>query len=227
MSSWDTESGGLFDEGEVTITKAKFAYDADYMDGEALVFVLEGTSDDSPQEGGAVRNLYSIGEGWETEDAKGKVVVGNDKFHESSNYALFFKAALGTDAADIIKERGYPDDASIWDGLVFYMKRQEITRKFRDRDEEVVSRVVLPTKFIGEAKTSKKKGGGKKKAASSSNGKAEKALTAKLKNLARKHDDHDDFLVAALEKFEDELEEFSDLMSSVMDEDGLWADVQG
>lgn len=225
MSSWDTDTGGFFEEGEVLITKARFGYDADYQDGELLVFVLEGDSDEAEE--GTVRSLYSIGNGWETEDASGKTVVGNEKFRDSTNYALFFKAALKTDAADIIKERGYPDDATIWEGLRFHMKRQVVTRKIGE--DEVESRVVLPTKFLGEGEAdsgSKKKSPRKKASGGSTNNKAEKVLTAKLKALAKKHDDHDDFLVAALEQYEDELGEFGDLMESVMDEAGIWADAQ-
>jgi len=225
MSSWDTESGGLFDEGEVTLDKARFGFDADYQDGDVLCFILE-FEDESGED---VRQLYSIGNGWDS-IKKGKGVEGRDAFHESTNYAIFFKAALATDALAVIQERGYPDDATIWEGLRFAMKRSDIVRNIGDK--EVISKVVLPVKFIGVAgeddeETPKAKKDSKKKDGKKSSGSA--ALKAKVRKIAKANDDHDDFLIAVLDAHP-EVEDADNkaLYDDVLDEDesGLWAKAQ-
>lgn len=216
MSSWDTASGGgLFDEGTLTITKARFGYDAGYDDGDSLVLILEGTSPDFDDE---VRQLYSIGNGWDAED-KGKKVVGLEEFNESTNYAVFFTTAISkkVGGGELLSKRGYPDDATIWEDTIWEMKRQDVERDWGGDDGKRISKVVLPTKYIGLV-------GDKKKAGESGNsggGKKAKSLKSKLKKLARKFDDHDEFLVKALDKYP-ELEEDEALMESVMSEKGLW-----
>ncbi len=218
MSTWETDAGGFFDEGEVTLTKARFGFDSDYMDGDVLVFILEGEDD----EGAEFRSLYAIGNGWESED-RGKKVVGLEKFRDNCNYAFFFNAALKTDAKEILVERGYPDNATIWEGLVFEMANQKVTHKIGEK--EVESNVVLPTKFVGEAGGSKKKSASKAKKTSNSGSKASKALVAKVRKLAKQHDDHDDFLAAVVEEVPD-IEEYDDLWESVLDESGIWAEAR-
>lgn len=221
-NKWETTEGGALpgSDGpvEVAITDQSFNYDASYGDGEVLVFILEGECDHEHWQGSI---LYSIGKGWETDD--NIIVEGRDQFNGNTNYARFFRAVLETDAADIVMERAKesgegPADASIYRDLIFEFERKPY--KGFDGDEKFL---LLPTKFVGEAGKKKKskgkgsKGKGKGKASKVS----EKELRKSLVKLAGKHDDHDEFVEAALDKFP-EVEDFSDLYDEVLDEDGIF-----
>lgn len=192
--------------------------DAAYNNGETLVFILEG---DCEHEYWQDTVLYSIGNGWHTDD--NVVVTGRDNFNGSTNYARFFQAVLGTKAKDIVEERAEasgegPADASIYDGLIFEFERKQYKVNFGG--EESVRYILLPTKFVGEAGSKKKKKKGGK-------GKAEKVSTKdlrkKLVKLAGKYDDHDDFVEAALDKYP-EVEDMEDLYDEVLDEDEIFDD---
>lgn len=215
MSGWETTEGGGLPGAdgpvEVAITSGSFNYDAAYNNGESLVFILEGDCDHPVWQETV---LYSIGAGWETDD--NVTVTGRDAFNGNSNYARFFKAALETDAADIIMERGTPDDASIWEGLIFGMERKPY-KGFDGEDKFLL----VPTSFIGEA-GSKKKAKAKAKPKRSNNGEVSRK---DLKKLAKKYDDHDDFVEAVLDKYPS-VEDNEDLYDEVLDEDGIWADAQ-
>jgi len=216
MGSWDgVEGGALLDKAEVTIEKAYFATDALYQGGEVLVFIFEGTSPQSPLDDQAVRQFYSIGNGWDTADGVTVTHPDLDGFRTSTNYYQFFQAALDTDAVTVLKERGFPDNAKIWEGLRFYMERKHI-----DRPGLGSSEVLVPVRYLGlagEADTPAPAAAAPKAAGGN------KVLRAKLKKLAKEHDDHDDFLAAALEEFP-EVEEDEDLYAAVLDEDGLFAE---
>lgn len=199
MSSWDTDSSsGLF-EGTLTIEKAYFGYDAGYLSGEQELFILEGDGEGQDDQ---VRQFYSIGSGWDVENG-GESVSGHDKFRDNSAYGRFIDAALKTDAKAVIQERGYPDQASVWEGLRFKMKRKSF-----DYGEQIGKKEYLvPVKFLGEAKAAKPK----KKTGGSS-----KKLRKELVGLAKNADDFDDFLVEALDL--DGLEDDADLYGQVIDE---------
>lgn len=226
--SWDTSEGGglIGSEGpvEVTIEKSYFGYDAQYQDGETLVWILEGTS---PTQDEPVRQFYSMGDGWDTSD--GTEVFGKDEFGSITNYAFFFGAALETKAADLITSRGFPHEAAIWVGLVFMMERRRFHFKFSGKeDSRLVFAPVDADAFVGEAGESKPKKDKSKSKSKKDKDKGEskggggKALRAKIKNLAKKHEDHDDFVAAVLDKFP-EVEDDDDLYSEVLDEDDIFA----
>ena len=222
---WGTTEGGALPGAdgpvEVTITEGSFNYDASYNNGETLVAIIEGDCDHEHWQGSII---YSIGNGWDTDD--NKIVTGKDQFVGSTNYARFFNAVMETDAADVVIARDKagsgegPADASLWEGLTFLFERKSIKSTFNG--EETERFVLLPVEFVGEAGgKSKAKGKGKAKAKGPS--KAEiKALRAKLVKLVGKVDDHDDFVEAVLEKFP-EVEEIPDLYEEVLDEDGIFA----
>jgi len=213
-NSWETTTGGALPGQDgpirVQIENCEFNYDAQYQNGDVLVFVLEGECDHEYWQGTV---LYSIGNGWDTDD--NEVVTGRDQFNGSTRYARFFNAALATKAGDIIMERAGdvgPADATIFNGLEFDFESKQYTTTFGG--EERINNILLPVKFIGEVGKKKKKKGGKK-------GKADGGLRAKVLKLASKHDDHDEFVEAVLDKFP-EVEDDEDLYDEVLDEDGIF-----
>lgn len=213
--SWDTVEGGglLGSDGpvKVTIDNAYFGYDAGYQSGEQLLFILEGTSPDADD---GITQFYSVGNGWDTKD--GKVVTGRDEFVTSCNYARFFLAAVKADPD--VKDLGDPADATIWKGQSFMMERVAYKITFKDGEREFHV-------FVPVAKAKGKKGG-KGKASSSSAKKGDNSLLAKLEKMARKFDDHDDFLAAVLDKYP-EVEDDDDLYDQVLEEDGIFERVNG
>jgi hypothetical protein len=217
MAGWEGVVGGaLLDKAEVTIEKAYFATDALYQGGEVLVFIFEGTSPQSPLDDQSVRQFYSIGNGWDTDDGKTVTHPDLDGFRTSTNYYAFFRAALDSGAEAALKERGFPDNAGIWEGLRFYMERKHIERPGLGSSE-----VLVPVKFLGTTDDAPAAPAAAAAAPKASAG--NKVLRAKLKKLAKEHDDHDEFLAAALEEFP-EVEEDEDLYAAVLDEDGLFAE---
>jgi hypothetical protein len=227
---WDpVVSTGLLDDFDFTIEKARFGYDDGYQNGEVLLMILEGTSPDSEAEGNFVRQFYSVGSGWDTED-RGKTAVSDDGlsgFRSSTNYMAFIKAALDTEANDVLMERGTPDNAEIWEGLTFHMERVLIERKGLGDFE-----VLLPTSYVeGNGDSKKKKKSPKAEAGRSGSSKG-KGLRSKLVKLANKvseaGDDHDDFVTAVYEKYP-EIEDPSneELHADVLDEDdGIWSEIE-
>lgn len=210
-NKWETTEGGALPGADgpvrVEITNVSFNYDAAYNNGDTLVFILEGDCDHEHWQGSII---YSIGNGWETDD--NETVTGRDAFVQSTNYARFFRAVLATKAEDIVLGRGEPDDASIFADLVFDFEREAY--KGFDGEEKFL---LLPSKFIGEAGGKKKKKKSKGKASKA----GEKDLRKKLVKLAGKHDDHDEFVEAVLNKFP-EVEDHDELYESVLEEDGLF-----
>lgn len=213
---WDTvESTGLIDDFDGTISnETTFGYDQKY--GDNLVFILE-FDDVETEDGEPVRQFYSLGKGWDTND-NGETVFNpaNPKgFNKSSNYGMFIEAVKATDAMAVLMDRGKtPDHADVWHGLKFHFKRTDVTRTINK--EDVTSSVLLPVEFLGEGGEEAPK----KKAAptKSDKGPNEKVLRAKVKKLAKEHDDHDAFVAAVMEEMP-EVEELDDLFAEILDED--------
>ncbi len=179
------------------------------------MFILEGDCDHEHWQGSII---YSIGDGWETDD---NVIVtsARDGFGPGTNFARFFLAVMDTDAKDIIIKRDKagsgegPADASVFEGLIFEFERLEFERTFSGETTKFFQ--LIPTKFIGEVKS-------KSKSKSKGLSKTEiKELRKKILKLAKKSDDHDEFVEAVLNKFP-EVEDIEDLYEEVLDEDGIY-----
>lgn len=219
---WElAEGGGLLDDADIFIEKSYFGYDAAYHDGEDLILIFEGTTDGTDD--GTFRQLYSLGAGWETND-RGKTMEhpSGRSLTKTSNYGLFIQAAFEAGAEDVVKDRGTPDEASIWEGLRFHMKRTPVERPGLEREDGRAFEVLLPVAYLGEGDGSDKKDKKAKKAKST----GDKAMRAKVVLLAKKADSHDEFVEAVLDKYptvEDDADLFADVLD---DEGGIWAQVQ-
>lgn len=197
-----TPETGLIDDFDFTVDSAWFTTDAAYNDGETLLLKLNGPTDNPDQPETTVQ--YSCGNGWEAAD-NGKQAVREDgkkrRFNQSSGIWKLVEAAMNCGAEDVLRKRGNPMEASMWQGLKFHMKRVE------QGEGQFKTTRPLPVQFLGEV------GEGQASAPSgtapvtesapapaSTNGAGlSKVLEVKLKKLAKESADHESFIVAAFE----------------------------
>lgn len=203
--TYETTSG-LVDDFDVLIEDAWFATDQRYNNGQTVMLFWKSTPlsevDDSvPEEfwDGGIR--FACGKDWETLDG-GKTVEHPKelkKFNSQSAYGMLINKAIEYGALDVLKKRGPSQDASIWVGLKFHMKREEFS--FKIGGEEVKRDRLLPTKFLGVGDEDAPK------SSSSKGAKAEKAdvpdlpeeTMTKLREVKGETDSHSAFVDAVME----------------------------
>ena len=214
-SSWElVETTGLLDKADIEITGAEFNYDAGYADGEQLLLILNGTSNQEGWE--EFTQFLSIGRGWDSPD-NGATVEGNDNFTNNSQYGLFIQGAVDAGAGNILKDRGFPDKASIWVGLRFHVERVE-----HDYGDLGTKQVLVPTAFLGEATAVAPKAEAPVEvagAAPASDG-SDAVLRAKILAL-RSAPNHDAFIEEVITKYP-EVQQHTDLFAEVVDPDGIY-----
>jgi len=240
---WETSSG-LPDDFDFYITRAEFGYIPEYTDnaGEPqLLLLLYGESPDVELD----RPIpYSVGKGWQPVKG-GKEVVhedGKKLFVSTSMYGRFIERVVKELGVDM-RSRGLPQDATVWEGLGFHMKREKIEYPGLMSDRGGATERLMPTKFLGE-KGKKTKGKSraetkepaskeakeaasepeeKKEAAAGESGGPPKKLIKKLEILARKTDDYNEFTDKAMD--DEEVMQYDNLVDDIIDdsEDGFWA----
>ena len=200
--SWDLSDAPVLGEGLVTINSASFGYDAQYGGGEVALAILEGTVE-SDGDTHSWKKLYSIGKGWNIVDGGSRVEREDGRkrnFQKQSKYGLWIAGALEAGAGEVLRGRGTPMEAKIWEHLTF-----EVAAKETDYGGEIGKKSTLvPVKFVGEAGTATPAA---TKAAApaangSSNGHVSGALKMKLKKLAAECDSHDAFVERAFVEVE-------------------------
>ena len=243
LGSWDGEegSGGLFSHGMVTITdETTFGYDAGYMNGDQLCFILIGATDDPdfPE----IKQLYSVGKGWSV-TGSGEA-VGRDTFLKSTNYWALVMSAVEHGMGDMLRARGEATDPSVWHGLKVPMKRVEYSLHglVRDEGQRPLERLLIDGPPEGASK-------GKGKVAAASAKTAPKAaaapveddddatpatssdLPAKLRmaltKVAKENPDHDEFMAAALDVPGVSGNEAAEDAISASGAGSIWAKAQG
>lgn len=210
-AAWRTETG-LIDNYDFTIERSYFATDVRYQGGKAWLLHWQGKA--RTEDGETVDHtvIMGLGAGWASED-QGKTVnheKGKEAFNRSSRYGRIVERAgnrsdpgyLGDECRQAIISRGTPRQASIWEGLSFHMKREEIDFK----GEIGVKEWELPVKFLGVAGanpvTSAATPAANPAPAPVTNGSGSggnKVLLARLRKLATEVDSHDEFVDKALE----------------------------
>lgn len=195
-----TPETGLIDDFDFTVDSAWFTTDASYNDGETLLLKLNGPTDNPDQPETTLQ--YSCGNGWEAAD-NGKRAVREDgkkrRFNQSSGIWKLVEAAMNCGAEDVLRKRGNPMEASMWQGLKFHMKRIE------QGEGQFKTTRPLPVQFLGEvgeggAAVATATASPEQKAPAASNGAGlSKVLEVKLKKLAKDCATHEDFIVAAFE----------------------------
>lgn len=214
-------TSGLRDDFDGTITSAKFIFDSEYFNGNALLMTMEVTPDD----GGEPEILkLSVGTGWD-QDSKGAAAKREDNsdpkgFNKNCNYQRFIASALETDFAPELR-KGVPWDATIWEGQNFHFNRIEFPAF--DANSKAPE-VTCPTVYNGASESSGKKAAKPAAAKSAGPSAAEKAkakaAAAKakaagddagdedpnvtiLKQLAADSSSHDEFIEKAYAALDD------------------------
>ena len=139
------------------IEKAYFGFHQRYQAGQALLLVWEGSSPDADTE----TIIWSVGKGWESHDS-GKTAVnskrkGKDRFTIESMAGKLVDRVVNVLKVDL-PSRGPMNDASIWEGLGFHMKREVIDYSKPGRPGQILedrggkTEHLMPISFLGEKK---------------------------------------------------------------------------
>lgn len=148
-------SSGLRDEYELTIYMPYFGYDDKYQDGEVLLMILDGVDEDEEP----VHEIFSVGQGWETQDG-GKTMLTpnkpNKRVNKQTNYGIWCNWALEAVSAagsNYLDDKD-PNVADTWLNTKWKMTEQQVAESwFNKRDQkEVAARFrLVPTEFLGIA----------------------------------------------------------------------------
>lgn len=148
-------SGGLGEPYDLTIYMAAFGYDGQYMNGERLCLILDGVNEaDEP-----MRELISVGDGWETLDG-GRTMSFPDKpnktFNKNSKYGKWctFAYTAAVEAKSDVLSGKDPMDSGIWINTRWRLTEQQVLKGFKNRQtgEVVEDRTgLMPTTFLGLA----------------------------------------------------------------------------
>ncbi|MGC9030084.1 MAG: hypothetical protein ACP5LD_10480 [Desulfomonilaceae bacterium] len=224
-TDWEVESG-LPDDFDFWITRAEFGYLAEYTDQSGAQVPLLLWHGESPDVEIDSPIPWSLGKGWEpTKGGKSvRHVNGKEKFVATSMYGRLITRVtqeLGVDMAS----RGSAKDASVWEGLGFHMKREEIEYKGLLQDKGGKTTRLMPVAFLGdksEKKTVKKAAPAAAEKGQETTDTGEDALIKKLKLLA-KTKDRMTFQSLALKM--DEVNADEELLEQILDDsdDGFWA----
>lgn len=212
-----------------TVKESVFKTDPRYNNGETLLlaWTMETDSDDPEFEEFEV--TFPCGNNWETNDggATAERIDGRRaKFNSNSGYGRVLNRVTGRDSTladnfngilDVLEKRGEPTNAKIWEGLTFVFDEES---KDFGGDIGVKTRL-MPVEYVGQAKSQAGKGSGGGKTGKKP---SKAAVRKKVVALAQEHDDHDEFLAEALDI--DGIDQFDDLLESVNDPDGIFAENQ-
>ena len=141
---------GLPDDYEIVVERAEFGYRDVYRGGEVPLLILYCASPETETR----EELFSMGSGWEVVPG-GERVEGKDKFPASSWLGRLivrcneldmpgFDGGDNGTVLDFIADRGTAQEAHIWVGLKFRMKREEA-----DFGEQGKKTHIMPTECLG------------------------------------------------------------------------------
>lgn len=239
-------STGLPDKFEGVVTEPYYAFNPEVGNGETLLFMIDVVSDDKEiGDEGVVSLRFPCGAGWEATE-KGQVAVREDGkkkgFNQNSGMGNFVEALMGSGAVEALRakadEHG-PMRATLTEGMKFFWERKDYSSTING--EEAKWSRTLPVKYLGSGSDGTPKAASKaskppvkespdvEEAAGGnppgSNGDGiDAGLLAKIKVRAKKAETHDDFMVLCF----DELQPLSaEAEAIIMDESGLWAEVNG
>lgn len=171
---------------------------------------------------------YSVGSGWEpSEDGQSISHPTKRNVVQSSLYGQLQARVvkeLGVDMA----ERGYPTDATIWNGLTFHWMQEDHATVGARKDGSNKATGLMPTEYIGEAEeqeaakgASGKKAGSKKAAAGANGSDLVDKLTTMAQSMDKKAFQKKAMAVPGVT-------EDGSLMDEVLDgsDEGFWAKAQ-
>jgi len=228
---------GLLDDFAFTVTSAAYSFDAKYNNGETLLLKLDGKTDnlDIPE----THIWIPLGKGWVSQDG-GKTIIHESKkegkyFMKTSLMAKWIERCVDQfGIGDLLNDRGNPFTSSVWVGLSFQMKNEAVSYgagldpqtkllpvAFLGVDESVGSgSTTVASSGSSEPSAADKIAAAKAKAAAKASG---GDLKSRVVEVLKSHDSFDAAQSAALEI--DGVTDDDDLLGSLMDESGLWAEV--
>lgn len=157
-------TSGLFDDGEVTFTEARFIKDPSYVNSEGdlmPVFAVDLVTDEPDVgENGVLENqFFSIGKGWEIEDGGAKVVREDGKSGKGFNKSTYLQAFLGAmldldGGMDAVRARyedtgATPQEAAFWEGLRVHVEQHEYETGGWGNVEKKTRSRLMPTEILG------------------------------------------------------------------------------
>lgn len=199
-----------------------FTFDSEYQDGTALLLKLEILTDD-PEigESGKITEQYPVGKDWEPKDKGLRAAHNSGKaknLNKNGGVAQLCQAAVEAGAGETLQQRGGaegPLNAGIWKGLDFDFERKEYSGTFGG-EKQTWARM-LPVKYHGETGSAPVPAQAPTQAAppasvpvdesvsrivsggtpAAVNGGVSPILRAKLINLAKEAQTHDQFMEVA------------------------------
>jgi hypothetical protein len=143
---WEGETG-LLDDYDLDITSAEWTTDVRYQNGQVLLLKLTGKATVDGDVVDDHEELISCGNGWASYDGRmAQHESGQERgFNKSSMIQRWIKRAVELGAP--IKGRGAgPNDAGIWVGLRFHLKREmiEFGQGLESKER------TLPSAYLGE-----------------------------------------------------------------------------
>lgn len=209
--TWNTDSG-LPDDFDFHITSAYFGYRDEYMSGEVPLLIWQGESPDEDIDS----IIWPCGQGWE-------VVKGGDAVEHPKRERFVKTSLVGrlidrvvTELKVDMRSRGKATDASVWKGLGFHMRREEIEFGpgiLEDRGGKTTH--LMPVAVL------KKPAGEKVEPTPAAEGKPD--LTEKKLAILAKKLDREEFQKQAMDM--EDVVANDDLMGQVLDDsdEGFWA----
>lgn len=183
-SPWDTDTG-LPTDFEFHVTKARFGYRKEYMEGSALLLVWQGTS---PTED-TTEILWAMGAGWTTEDGITATHEKRERIVKTSIYGkLIDRVTKELGYMTEMEKRGAPTNASVWEDLTFFMVREPLEYAGLLEDKGGKTEHLMPTQVVSGLDSKKAvkstKKGSKTAEKDESAPAGDNPITAKLKILA-------------------------------------------
>ena len=143
---WGLDTG-LPDNVDVTIVKSVFGYQDNYQNGEVALLIWDVESQEADFE---YPIIWPCGAGWEVKE-RGKSVEHpkRSRFVETSTVGRLIKRCKELGIEDVLRARGTPREAAIWEGLTFHVKREswEIPGG-KERGLPESQDHLMPTEFI-------------------------------------------------------------------------------
>lgn len=208
FNPWAGEDG-LNPESDWTIKEAKIESDERFGGNLVVKFIVDVAVEDVVVSRDK-EQILSIGEGW---TANGTVLTRADGskrgFNKQTSYWQFLNGAASV-LGESIRDKD-PMDVSIWVGQSFHMKRTIVGKK---RDGVSDRSVDIP---VGKAS------GTSTGSTSSPSTSLDSKTLSKLEELAKTNDDHDAFMMAALELDDVRGNAEAEKIVGNSGADGLWA----
>ena len=227
-----TPVDSLPDDFDGWISRATFGFMQEYQGGQTPLLLLDVESEDVEL---SRPIAFSIGNGWSIGD-QGQTIQGekpDKRITRNSKYGRLLVRVVNELGVDM-RARGEPTTASVWEGLGFHWKREELDYSTGGgailAETGGKTQQVMPTAYLGDrtAKKAVAAPAARTRAAAKKEAPTEDGLTAKLTKMAKLME-LEPFQTAALGIPELQTTANAALMAAVLEDsnDGFWAQARG